>query len=103
MGIAHLSGIPLSVPDASAQGARKLGDDEIGIFFTTIADGRKRAHRYVMTLTRWHANLVVLPPLALSLGRLTATRRLVILGVGLPMLLFFDALATLAYLLLAKG
>lgn len=100
--VARLSGVPLVVA-GSGQGSRQLRDDEIGILVTTIEDGRKRVHRYVMTLTRWHANLVVLPPLALSVGRLSVTKRLIVLAAGLPTLLFFDALATLAYLLLAKG
>jgi len=101
--IARLSGVRVLSAGQSAPGARALRDDEIGILFTTTKDGQTRTQRYVMTLTRWHANLVVLPPLALSVGRLTASRRLVILGVGLPALLLCDALATLAYLVLAKG
>lgn len=101
--IGRLSGVPLLVSGPVSAGRRQLREDEIGILATTIHDGRTRVQRYVMTLTRWHANLVVLPPLALSVGRLSLARRLLMLAVGLPMLFFLDALATFAYLLLAQG
>jgi hypothetical protein len=96
-------GVPLLVRGPAPPGRRPLRDDEIGILSAKLHDGQWRAQRYVMTLTRWHANLVVLPPLALSVGRLSATSRFLMLAIGLPALLFLDALATLVYLLLAQG
>jgi len=96
-------GVPVLVRGPAPAGKRPLRDDEIGILSAKLHDGQWRAQRYVMTLTRWHANLVVLPPLVLSVGRLSASRRLLMLAIGLPALLFLDALATLAYLLLAQG
>jgi hypothetical protein len=101
--IARCSGVPLLVAGSEARGSRNLRADEIGILATTTEGGRRRVNRYVMTLTRWHANLVVLPPLALSVGRIRVPGRLLILAVGLPAVFFFDALAAFAYLLLARG
>jgi hypothetical protein len=67
--IGRFAGVELLVSGSTAAGSRQLREDEIGILATTNREGRTRVNRYVMTLTRWHANLVVLPPLALSVGR----------------------------------
>jgi hypothetical protein len=101
--IGRFAGVQLLVSGSTAPGSRQLGEDEIGILATTTRDGRTRVNRYVMTLTRWHANLVVFPPLALSVGRLGIASRLLLLAIGLPALFLLDAVAALAYLVLAQG
>lgn len=95
--VARLSGVRPVVAGSAELPPPGLRRDQIAIPFST-ADGRHQL--YGIDLMRWHANLIVLPPLALTIGRLTAGQRLLILLTGVPLLLVLDAAAAFLYLVL---
>lgn len=98
--IAHLCGLTPAHRGIGGPTARRLEEDQLAILFA-VPPGGERLRRYVVELGRWHVNLIILPPLALSIGGLSLRRRLLLLGIGLPILLVADAVFTLAYVSLA--
>jgi hypothetical protein len=81
----------------------KLPDDiQIGLVVGGITvQGKSGTRTYVMSLMRWHVNLIILPVLAMCIGRATLGQRLVITGSGLAVLLVADGSLTFLYLMLA--
>lgn len=96
--IARLSGAEPLVAGSPGLPPPGLREGQIGIAFRTPA-GQQQL--YGIDLMRWHANLIVLPPLAIGIGRLGMAQRALILLAGLPLLLILDAASAFFYLVLA--
>jgi hypothetical protein len=77
-------------------------DDHIGVLVQSVREnGKKRTRTYVMSLMRWHVNVIVLPALAVSIGRISACQRAAIAIVGVPLILALDGCLAFLYLSLA--
>ena len=77
-------------------------DDHIGITVGSIVhNGKRHTRTYVMSLMRWHVNLIILPVLAASIGRATAYQRAAIILAGAPLVLVLDGCAAFIFLSLA--
>ena len=101
--LATLIGVETAVAGEARPAARGLADDQIAVLFSIRTDGRPRTRRTVMDLARWHVNLLVMPPLAFSIGGLGLGARLAIMSLGLPVLFLADACSALAYVLLGTA
>jgi hypothetical protein len=64
-------------------------------------DGRPRHRIYVMSLLQWHVNVILLPVLAASFGRITAGQRLLICLFGVPSVLALEGCNAALFLYLA--
>jgi hypothetical protein len=74
-----------------AAGEDKRRDVHLGILVKRLpGDQRQKDRIYVMGLLRWHVNVIPLPVLAASLGRITAGQRLLICLLGVPLLLALE-------------
>ena len=77
-------------------------DDHIGVLVQSVPEnGKQRTRTYVMSLMRWHVNVIVLPALAVSIGRVSAWQRAAIALMGVPLMLTLDGCLAFLYLSLA--
>ena len=77
-------------------------DDHIGVLVESVPEnGKQRTRTYVISLMRWHVNVIVLPALALSIGRTSACQRAAIALIGVPLMLTLDGCLAFLYLSLA--
>jgi hypothetical protein len=93
--------ISLAVGGVATAAIRVIGErpvspvpGDLGI----VAAGKSGGPAYVVTLTRWHVNLIVLPILLAAFGRLTVGQRLRLAVIGVPILLILDGLNVFVYL-----